>query len=220
MGVVAEGDPPAPEIDAGPAGIVHENYTQKIWNSTWQAFQFLMYVGICIYPGKCPNGHVPLKWMMRQTSDHSCSLECKHSTSETVENPTTKVKKRQTTWCNSAKSSWRSFSGSLPAQPNWCNRLGPAQTAKLLSWFSQRMTNEEMCERTGLKPKAVGKACDTIRNKLAKHIVRLGMADDEKLGSGNTAVSIDCTYITKKKNRGAFRGKNTDGHSTCIVVRA
>ena len=44
------------------------------------------------------------------------------------------------------------------------------------------------------------------------------MADDEKLGSGNTVVLIDCTYITKKKkNRGGFRGKSTDGHSTCIV---
>ena len=40
--------------------------------------------------------------------------------------------------------------------------------------------------------------------------------DDEMLGRGNTAVCIDCTYITKRKRHKKFKGKTTAGHVTSI----
>ena len=112
--------------------------------------------------------------------------------------------------------SCRGYDASLVGHENWSYRFGRPETAKLLYWYSQRQKIKEICECTALKPRAVRKACDVIREKLAKHIVRLQMEDSELLGRGNTRVLVDCTYVTKKKNH-RFQGRTTDGHTTCIV---
>ena len=145
------------------------------------ALNFLMFVGIVPYPLKCTLGHV---WGLFQTSTHSCTLECKTRLTESVTDPTTKKKVTKQTCCRAEKQSWRGYDASLVGHDNWSNRFGPPETAKLLYWYSQRQTIEEICERTALKPKAVGKACDVIREKLVKHIVGLQMEDPELLGRG------------------------------------
>ena len=95
------------------------------------------------------------------------------------------------------------------------NLIDPRKLIKLLYWFSQKLGVEQIAKYNRIGLKSVSKATECLRMKLTKKIIRV-QRDDKMLGRGNTAVCIDCTYITKRKRHKKFKGKTTAGHVTCI----
>ena len=140
-------DLPTPEI-----------FAKKIWSTVTQSLYFLVWVGLCVLPARCTNGH---PWNPRRTSMNSCTWECKSTVQYEATNPENGEKYTATKFCKSAKKSWRSTTGSI--YELWSKRVGPSTIVRILYWFSQKIPIEQLVHHTKVNAKALGKICDRIR---------------------------------------------------------
>ena len=121
----------------------------------------------------------------------------------------------RTQWCPTPKFWWRSDQ-SLMTRLGMRNRINPIKFLRFLYWFGQRIPIEQIVAYTGIKSKSAANAVRCIRLALTKKMIKM-RTNDGKLGRGNTFVSMDCTYVTKRKPHPRLKGKTTEGHVTCIV---
>ena len=68
----------------------------------------------------------------------------------------------------------------------------------------------------GIKAKSAANAVRCIRLALKKKRIKM-QTNDGKLGRGNTFVSMNCTYVTKRIPHLRFKAKTTEVDVTSIV---
>ena len=71
------------------------------------------------------------------------------------------------------------------------NLIDPRKLIKLLYWFSQKLGVEQIAKYNRIGLKSVSKATECLRIKSRKKIIKVER-DEDMLGRGNIAVSIDC----------------------------
>ena len=107
-----------------------EKYAQQIWGCVHSAIDFLIFVGICVFPKCCNLGHT-LKPEIR--GPRSIMFACKHATKGRQDDGHGGTKNKWT-FCKHPTKSWRSQPGSLMSSIS--NSIGPQQLCRLIYRFA------------------------------------------------------------------------------------
>jgi hypothetical protein len=215
----------------------------NLWPSTAQAVIFLQWVGLLALPVLCKYGHETNKFEVSE-SGGVAETYCFHRGLpqqvgiDIKGNPIKKYK-----ICN-AKKSWRGSKrarmyakmkagmlqqgrpGALPLVPEipLCPlasllpiNLNHVQLVKALYWFIQKIPFEQACHQTGCPGKTLRQVYLQIRLAL---FYQMKAVSSSKIGGPpeEYAVVLDQTFWTKRKrSRGGFGGRVTQGHETIVM---
>jgi transposase-like protein len=187
---------PAPEV-----------YRKKIWKTAELALHFLIFLEIALMPGKCHlcgakwntccrNGHASMKCAVRVLAldgdrEEGVMRQCGGSTT------------------------WRTSNSFMTRIPNSVNPQGLCRT---IYWFRQKCPAEQLTQYSGLCEKTCRKVVNELRRTLTNFMLK--ETQDTQLGAlPGTAVCLDETFFTnKKRNRGGFQGRSTQGTQTIIFA--
>jgi len=184
-----------------------------LWKNPATALAFCLRSGLHALPAFCAAGH---RWKPELTPTKGL-LVCKEMEKHEVMNVETGVAKTSRMFCTSPKTSWRNFDGTFVSKLP--NVLSPWKLVRFLYWFSQRLPQEQLARYAQLKPKSTANACEVVRTDLTKHMLATQKDYQADLGSGETALIADVTYITKRPTiaKKGPAGRKTVGHKTCIM---
>ena len=178
---------------------------QEIVTSATSAIGFLVCVGLASPTGKCPNGH-------------SWAIHCP-----------AKKGFRPYFWCRALllrravdgkkkKEKMRCMAkGRLTANSpllNWLSQLSPEKIVELIYHFSQAHTITEVVHETSASHTAVADAYRVFRT-ICSYMD--WCTAKKQLGGPNKVVLVEESFLTRRKrNKGGFRGRTTQGHLTVI----
>ena len=170
----------------------------------------MIWMHLAILPAVCPAGHAVV--ITPKKKGKVVFIKCTSCTKDDTYNGP-KGRGYKTTFCPFGKKSWRRYPGPCAGFPN---SVQPRAFLRLLFWFAQRLTMDQVREYTGLPTKTCATSVHLLRQILTKIVME--ESSGERMGGPGKVVQVDETYFTKpKRNRAGFGGRTTKGHEIKVL---